>query len=87
MLLLIVKKITSAIYFFKFNYYLNDRISSITYNIFPKLLTIIHKAIVYGVMIASTSVIDEEVKVAVKMNGKKEIAKWIKEENVGVTEI
>ena len=38
-------------------------------------------------MIASTSVIDEEVKVAVKMNGKKEIAKWIKEENVGVTKI
>jgi len=38
-------------------------------------------------MIAPALVIDEEVKVAGKMTGKEEIAKWIKEENVGVIKI
>jgi len=38
-------------------------------------------------MIVLTSVIDEEVKVPGKMKGKKEKAKWIKEENGGVTKI
>ncbi|MFH1939779.1 MAG: thioredoxin family protein [bacterium] len=42
---------------------------------------------VYGVMIAPALVIDEEVKVVGKMTGKEEIAKCIKEENIGVIKI
>jgi len=38
-------------------------------------------------MITSCLVMDGEVKVKDKITGKEEIAKWIKEENVGVIKI